>query len=233
MPPLRWQRDRCLRARWRSAKPEDVAASAATDSPMAERRCGGRTTSDISSRGTSRSTRCAKAHEVRHEAARPPRMPRKIVFTSRPVDAGDGPARGCRRLARCHASKVAGRPPSSPRDVRQLSEYLIARRQDVLAATARYLAARRRRASRDRRASMPRRWPRTASARSRRRSSAWLDYLGIVPQGTVTIDNHLTERIKSTGGYNFVQGWGTSDTAESGRQLVRSGSPHSGPDAAA
>ena len=95
------------------------------------------------------------------------------------------------------------------KDLRRQSEYLIARRQEIMAATARYLAA-------------------CAAAQGIGENvdvaalaadhqldpqalSGWLNYLGTVPQGAVVVENHMTGRVTTTGGYNFVQGWSTND----------------------
>lgn len=41
---------------------------------------------------------------------------------------------------------------------------------------------------------------------------AWLDTLGIRTGGAATITGHFTDRIESSSGYNFVQGWGKAET---------------------
>ena len=41
---------------------------------------------------------------------------------------------------------------------------------------------------------------------------AWLDYLGLGNQNSIKIENLFTSKIPSVGGYDFVQGWGTSET---------------------
>lgn len=54
---------------------------------------------------------------------------------------------------------------------------------------------------------------------------AWLDTLGISTGGPATITGHFTDRIESSSGYAFVQGWGKSETpllvANSSDQHVR------------
>jgi hypothetical protein len=41
---------------------------------------------------------------------------------------------------------------------------------------------------------------------------AWLDTLGIRTGGAAILTGHFTDRIESSSGYNFVQGWGKSET---------------------
>ena len=42
--------------------------------------------------------------------------------------------------------------------------------------------------------------------------AAWLDYLALGPGGPVTIDGLFTRKMLKSGGYDFVNGWGTSGT---------------------
>ena len=124
-------------------------------------------------------------------------------------DAGDG-HQGDVALWQDARLESPGRPPLALRDMRQQSEYLITRRREVLASTARYLAA-----AGD--AQTATGVVDAAASRNKHQVDpdalvGWLDYLGIVPQGTVTIDSRFTNQIKSSGGYSFVQGWGASET---------------------
>ena len=41
---------------------------------------------------------------------------------------------------------------------------------------------------------------------------AWFDFLSIAPSQSVRVDQLLTERLKSVGGYDFVAGWGSPKT---------------------
>ncbi len=54
---------------------------------------------------------------------------------------------------------------------------------------------------------------------------AWLDYLGIGTAGPTKIDGHFTSKINGVANYDFIKGWGTSETplliANSSDQHVR------------
>ena len=43
---------------------------------------------------------------------------------------------------------------------------------------------------------------------------AWLDYLGIVPSGALTLTGHFTEKLARGGGYDFINGWGRNETPQ-------------------
>ena len=196
-----------LRARWRSAKVEDAPALVEAVRPW--------------------QTALWKTNTVGHmkpwhEPVDPVAASQDLRLKLKPAaeaeevtvylsagDAGDG-ATGDVLVWREPRLEAAGRAPLALKDVRRQCELLIAKRQEMLAATAHYLAA-------------------AAEAQDSRRSvdvaelaqarqldaavlAAWLDYLGIVPSGTVTIAGHLSGQIKNSGGYSFVQGWGTNET---------------------
>jgi hypothetical protein len=64
--------------------------------------------------------------------------------------------------------------------------------------------------------------------------TAWLNYLGVSVAGPIKIENHLKEQIKNSSGYDFINGWGSSQTplilANSSDQHVRipgNADPHS------
>jgi Protein of unknown function (DUF1592)/Protein of unknown function (DUF1588)/Protein of unknown function (DUF1585)/Protein of unknown function (DUF1587)/Protein of unknown function (DUF1595)/Planctomycete cytochrome C len=196
-----------LRVTWRSAKAEDVAALAALIRPWQSSLWRTNTVGHMKPWHQPVDPVIA-AQEVRVKLQPAPVAEEVTVYLAA-GDAGDG-----------HASDAVvwqeprlespGRAPLALRDVRQQSEYLLGRRKEVLAATARYLAA----AGEAQTISGP-----VDSAALAQKHQidpealvGWLDYLGIVPQGTVTIDSRFTNQIKSMGGYNFVQGWGPSET---------------------
>ena len=124
-------------------------------------------------------------------------------------DAGDGPT-GDVVVWQEPRFEGGGRTPLALKDLRRQSEYLIARRQEVFAATERYLSACIAAQEKGENVDI------AALAAERQLDpqalAGWLNYLGTVPQGAVVVENHLTAKIVNSGGYNFVQGWGTSET---------------------
>jgi hypothetical protein len=55
--------------------------------------------------------------------------------------------------------------------------------------------------------------------------TAWLEYIGVATDKAVTIENHFTNKINKSSGYEFVNGWGSGETpllvANSSDQHVR------------
>ncbi len=117
---------------------------------------------------------------------------------------------------------IPGRPNLALRDVREFTRGMIARRQRVFASAANCLAAAAEGASAGEkldRADLARRHNVDADA-----LAAWLDYLGIGAEAAIRLD-YFTNRIPSASNYEFVKGWGSSDTplllANSSDQHVR------------
>lgn len=102
-------------------------------------------------------------------------------------DAGDGNAGD---IAVWKEPKIAirGRAPVPLRDVRGLVEDLTAWREQVLAGTEKALAG----------------------AGEPETRKAWFDFLGVGARGEYKLD-WLTKKIEKSGGYEFVQGWGSPD----------------------
>lgn len=117
-----------------------------------------------------------------------------------------------------------GRPDLLLRDVRSVSQQLVARRKQILAKTADYLAA----ADEARRAQGNFK-PAAIAQRHKLETDAliaWLDYLGIgTGNAEVKIDSYFTQQMKGVAGYEFVNGWGSDATpqivANSSDQHVR------------
>ena len=99
-----------------------------------------------------------------------------------------------------------GRPELPLRDLRALSDDLFARRGRVIASTANCLKAT---AEADENAD------RDELARKHHVDpeilGLWLEYLGLTPRTTIQL-NHFTTRMEKVGGYDFVNGWGSSET---------------------
>jgi hypothetical protein len=103
-----------------------------------------------------------------------------------------------------------GRPDLLLRDVRQVSRSLLVQRRQVLAATAKFLhAAAEARAANDKAdvGEVAQKYGIEADV-----LSAWLDYLGIGSSSTVPLHGHFTNKLQAVAGYEFIQGWGRTET---------------------
>ena len=116
-----------------------------------------------------------------------------------------------------------GRPNVLLRDVRELGRVFAERRGRVFAATAKCLAAARQVGTNNS--------PAAIAALAQQQGieadvfAAWLEYLGLGAGGTSKIEGHFTDKMMGSGGYDFVNGWGKSETpllvANSSDQHVR------------
>lgn len=116
-----------------------------------------------------------------------------------------------------------GRPDLLLRDVRPVTRNLIARRKDVLAKTSRYLAAADEAVTAQGKSNAADLAKKHAVDVDSLR--AWLDYLGIGTGDSVRLDGHFANKINSSSGYDFIQGWSTGElpslVANSSDQHVR------------
>jgi hypothetical protein len=96
------------------------------------------------------------------------------------------------------------------RDVREISNDLERRRDRLFANTARYLGAAAEAAAATARVDT------TQIAKKHGLDAegleAWLDCLGIGAAGPIKIDGYFKTKLNKAGGYDFIQGWGTSET---------------------
>lgn len=116
-----------------------------------------------------------------------------------------------------------GRPDLLLRDVGETSRALERWRERIFSSAAKCLAA-----AADANTS---RSPIDVAELARRHGvgpdalSAWLDYLGLGSGAGLNIDSHLTNKITSVAGYDFIKGWGSPNTpsfsANSSDQHVR------------
>jgi hypothetical protein len=115
-----------------------------------------------------------------------------------------------------------GRPDLLLRDVREFSQQLARRREQVFASTAKCLMAAAEIGDKSN--------PDVAELASLHgvepdALTAWLDFLGMGSLGATRIDSYFTNRIPSSAGYDFVKGWGSHSTpllvANSSDQHVR------------
>jgi uncharacterized protein DUF1592/uncharacterized protein DUF1588/uncharacterized protein DUF1587/uncharacterized protein DUF1585/uncharacterized protein DUF1595/cytochrome c len=106
--------------------------------------------------------------------------------------------------------EAPGRPTIFLRDLRRLASHVMETRRRSLANTAKYLSA----------AAFVQKNAARADATDLARQrgldpnilTAWLAYLGFVPEGAVAVESYMTNKIMSSGGYKFVQGWGVPAT---------------------
>ncbi len=105
-----------------------------------------------------------------------------------------------------------GRPDLLLRDVRRVARDLESRRERLFANTASYLEL-----CAEAEAAPG---PADVEALARKRDldpdalRAWLDYLGIVPAGSVALNGHFTAKLTRGGGHDFINGWGFNETPQ-------------------
>ncbi len=129
------------------------------------------------------------------------------------TDAGDGADHDFAvwRLPRLVAP---GRPDLPLRDVRRIAGALASRRDRLFADTSKYLNAS------DKAEAEAARGPVDVAAIAARNGvdadslRAWLDYLGIVPAGPMKLTGLFTAKIERGGEYDFIKGWGRSETPQ-------------------
>lgn len=116
-----------------------------------------------------------------------------------------------------------GRPDLLLRDVRAVAQILVARRDQVLQNTAKYLQAADEAAAAQGKADIAELAKKHGLDADVLR--AWLDYLGIGSGGVVDLTGHFTTKIDKASNYDFVKGWGSDATplllANSSDQHVR------------
>jgi hypothetical protein len=104
---------------------------------------------------------------------------------------------------------VPGRPNLLLRDARQFIEEATAERDRIFLSVAQCLAVA------EAAAASTNQWEPAELARqygvNEAALQAWLDYLGIGSSGVPRLD-YFTNQITSSGGYGFIQGWGTAGT---------------------
>jgi hypothetical protein len=215
-----------LRARWRAARPEDAPALAAEIAAWQRGLWRLTTVGHIGKVGGPKrwlepvQPLIAK-QEVRFKIPTTPDA-KEVVLALIASDAGDGNEHDF-VIWQQPRLVAPGRPDLLLRDARAVCGDLEARRQRVFANTANYLSA-------AVEARLVRGKPDLARLADKHGIEAdalraWLDYLGIGSGGPTPIEGHLTRRIPSAAGYDFIKGWGSLDTpllvANSSGQHVR------------
>ena len=217
-----------LRARWRTAKPDDAAALVGRDRPLAERalevqhrrphRQAGR------AEGVARAGRSARRAAGRPAGRSRPTDAGEVTLYLVASDCGDGndhdfvvwqqprfvaPGRPDLLLQ----GRAGGEPrparPAGP-DVRRHREVPASRRR----GRGREGDGRRRRRWRRSTPSTPTSW------------AAGSTCSGIGTNGPVKLTGHFTTKISNVGKHEFVKGWGSDATPAARRQLVGPARPH-------
>ncbi|MDR3633115.1 MAG: DUF1592 domain-containing protein [Isosphaeraceae bacterium] len=215
-----------LRARWRTAKPDDAAPLAAGVAAWQKGLWRFTSVGQIGKIGGPKAWLEPVDPVVANQELRikvPPQPDGNDVTISLIAsDAGDGSERDFvvwqqPRLA------APGRADLLLRDVRAVSRDLASHRERIFASAAAYLTA----------AAEIAETQGKADAREMAKKHgvetdalhAWLDYLGIGFGGKVALGSHFTTKITGAGGYDFINGWGSNDTplllANSSGQHVR------------
>jgi len=202
-----------LRARWRAAKPEDAAALAADIAAWQKGLWRFTTVGHIGKVGGPKKwlepvTPLIAKQEVRFRI--PPSPDGEHVTLSLvATDAGDGNEHDF--VVWQQPRLVApGRPDLLLRDVREVTRNLAERRKRVFAVTARSLSAAAEAAAAQGKADVEQLARKHGVEADALR--AWLDYLGIGSSGSVALGGHFTNKLNSASSYDFIQGWGRTET---------------------
>ena len=215
-----------LRARWRTAKPEDAAAMTADIVRWQQTLWRFTSIGHIGKVGGPKAwmepvSPITTKSEIRFKLPASTDGEQVTVYLNA-LDAGDGNEQDFvvwqqPRLV------AAGRPDVLLRDVRNVTRELSERRDQVFASTTKCLAAAAEASSGQGKSDL-------ADLAKRQGVdsdvlAAWLDYLGVGTGGPVKIDSHFTGKITNGSGYDFINGWGSGETplllANSSDQHVR------------
>ena len=199
-----------LRARWRVAKPEDVAGLTADIAAWQKGLWRFTTVGHIGKVGGPKAwqepvTPLNALQEVRFKIPESAEG-KDVTLSFVASDAGDGDAHDLVVWQRPRLV-APGRPDLLLRDLRDVARDLTARRERVFAGTSKYLdAADEARAAQGKAdiAELARKHGVEADA-----LGAWLHYLGIGSGGDVALRGHFTNKLTNGGGHAFINGWGT------------------------
>jgi hypothetical protein len=200
-----------IRARWRSAKPEDAPSISADLSRWQHALWKFNSVGHIGKRDGPKSwmeplTPIQAKQEIRMAMPAASTADEVTLYLSA-SDAGDG-NNGDVVVWEQPRLVAPGRPQLLLRDVRGVARELSARRSSTLAKTAQYLAAV---AESD-----AGRSDIAALARDRGLEQdtlgAWMNYLGMGAFGPVKIEGHFTTTYTNVNGYAFISGWGPGET---------------------
>jgi mono/diheme cytochrome c family protein len=202
-----------IRARWRTAKPEDVAALVAYVAAWQKELWKFSTVGHIGKVGGPKAwmepvSPMMTRQEVRFKIPVAPDAS-EVTLALVASDAGDGNDHDFVIWEKPRLV-APGRPDLLLRDVREVTRELTARRTRIFARAAAYLNASEEAAAEQGNADIP------ALARKHDVDTdmlrAWLDYLGIGGGGPIKVEGHFTTKIGKSSGYDFINGWGTDAT---------------------
>ncbi len=215
-----------LRARWRTARPENAAELVAEVQTWQLPLWKFNSVGHIGKAGGPKAwlepfSPVKVEQEVRLKLSPPDGAKEMVVYLSA-GDAGDGSENDFvvwkePRLI------IPGRPPLLLRDARETIGQLSAARERILNGTAHALEAATEVLSAEGQPNL--------EDLSRKHAvepdvlHAWLGYLGIVSEGSVQITSYFTNTFKASSGLDFINGWGSAETplltANSSDQAVR------------
>ena len=215
-----------LRARWRAAKTDDVAALASDVAAWQKGLWRFATVGHIGKVGGPKRwlepvSPVTARQDVRFKIPTVPEG-QDVTIALVASDAGDGSDHD---FVVWHQPRLVGpgRPELLLRDVRAVVHDLTRQRDQIFARAATYLIAADEAAAKQGEAdvdALAKKHVLDANA-----LRAWLDYLGIGAGGPVELQGHFTATIPSAAGYDFIKGWGSHQTpllvANSSDQHVR------------
>ncbi len=215
-----------LRARWRTAKPEDAPALAVDVAKWQQALWRFTSVGHIGKVGGPKGwmepiNPIAARQELRLKMPAAPEGQEVVLYLSA-GDAGDGNEQDFAVWERPRLI-APGRPDLLLRDVRPVTRELATRRERLFASAAKCLAAVAEvSAAQDAVDVKQLAQKHGVDADS---LAAWLDYLGIGAGGPAKIGTPITQKIEKSAAYEFVKGWGGSDAlsvvANSSDQHVR------------
>jgi Protein of unknown function (DUF1592)/Protein of unknown function (DUF1588)/Protein of unknown function (DUF1587)/Protein of unknown function (DUF1585)/Protein of unknown function (DUF1595)/Planctomycete cytochrome C len=206
-----------LQARWKTARIEDVPALVSEISAWQKGLWKFSSVGHIGKVGGPKAwmepvSPLVASREIRFKV--PPSTDGKDVTLSLVAsDAGDGNEQDF-VVWRQPRLVAPGRPDLPLRDVRRMARELTTRRERLFADTVKYLEASSEAAAEAARGRVD------SEALARQRGldpqalRAWLDYLGIVPAGSLNLTGHFTEKLTRGGGHDFINGWGRNETPQ-------------------
>lgn len=215
-----------LRARWRTARPEDAAQLAGEIAAWQKGLWSFASVGHIGKVGGPTRWLEPVSPLVTQQEVRYP-IPAattadEVVLSLVATDAGDGNEHDTVVWQRPRLV-APGRPDLLLRDVRRVARQWASQRERLFADTAAYLRAAEEADAKQGDFDV------ASLAQTHGVSTevlrAWLDYLGIAAAGRVDVAGHFTDRLTGVAGYDFVSGWGTDATpllvANSSDQHVR------------
>jgi hypothetical protein len=202
-----------LRARWRTAKPGDERELAADVETWQRPLWKFNSVGHIGKKGgpkawLERFSPLKTEQEVRVKLT-PPAGAKELTLYLSAGDAGDG-AENDFAVWQEPRLVAPGRSPILLRDLRDVVQSLSAAREKILASTAKSLSAAAEVLAAEKQ-------PDTSELARQHGVEAdvlgaWLNYLGIATEGSVTITSYFTNTTKAAAGYEFINGWGGPET---------------------